>query len=232
MERDLFEPIKEYFEELGYTIDGEVGGIDMYMEKDDMTAAVELKKTLNFRVVQQAALRQKVCDAVFIGICCPKSMRSASFRDRLYLLKRLGIGLLVVSEKSGSVSLVSEPVVSELSAFQTRSSARREAIHKEFCTRKAKNNVGGVTRTKLITGYREDALLVLNALCELGGEALVSQIRTLSGVDKAASILRLNHYHWFAKGSKKGTYSLTEAAYDALEEFEDVLKKLMKSTDS
>lgn len=227
MEKDLFAPIKGYFEALGYTVDGEVKGIDMYMEKDGEAAAVELKTEFDFRVVQQAALRQKVCDTVFIGTFMPKDMRSRAFNDKLYLLKRLGIGLIVVSERSGAVSLLNRPVVSELSSFQTRNKARKEAISKEFAKRKSKSNTGGVTHTKLVTGYREDALLVLNAVCELGGEAKAVDVRKLSNVEKAAAILRSNVYGWFLHKKQEGTYSLTEAGYDALEEFESILEKLL-----
>lgn len=228
MEKDLFAPIKDYFVALGYTVDGEVKGIDMYMEKDGESAAVELKNVLDFRVVQQAALRQKVCDTVFIGTFCPSNIRSRAFNDKLYLLKRLGIGLIVVSKRSDAVSVINAPVVSELSSFQTRSKARKEAISKEFSKRKVKSNTGGVTHTKLVTGYREDALLVLNALCELGGEARPVEVRKLSGIEKAPYILRNNVYHWFIHNREKSTYSLSESGYDALEEFESVLGKLLK----
>lgn len=227
MEKDLFAPIKEYFEALGFTVDGEVKGIDMYMEKDGESAAVELKTEFDFRVVQQAALRQKICDTVFIGTFTPKDMRSHAFSDKLYLLKRLGIGLIVVSKRSGAVSIVNEPVVSELSAFQARNKARKAAVSKEFARRKTKTNTGGVTHTKLVTGYREDALLVLNALCELGGTAKAIEVHKLSAVDKSATILRSNFYGWFRHNKQEGTYSLTEAGYDALEEFESVLGKLL-----
>lgn len=227
MEKDLFAPIKEYFEALGFTVDGEVKGIDMYMEKDGESVAVELKTEFDFRVVQQAALRQKICDTVFIGTFTPKDMRSHAFSDKLYLLKRLGIGLIVVSKRSGAVSIVNEPVVSELSAFQARNKARKAAVSKEFARRKTKTNTGGVTHTKLVTGYREDALLVLNALCELGGTAKAIEVHKLSAVDKSATILRSNFYGWFRHNKQEGTYSLTEAGYDALEEFESVLGKLL-----
>lgn len=228
MEKDLFAPIKKYFEALGYTVDGEVKGIDMYMEKDDESTAVELKTTLDFRVVQQAAIRQKICDTVYIGTFCPKDMRSSTFRDKLYILKRLGIGLLLVSKRSGAVSVANEPVVSELSQFRARNKSRKAAVTKEFARRKAKANTGGVTHTKLVTGYREDALLVLNSLCELGGEAKAAEVHKLSGVEKSASILRANFYGWFSRNKEKGTYSLTESGYDALEEFENILSKLLK----
>ena len=59
MERDLFLPIKTYFENFGYVCDGEVKGIDLYMENGEKNVAVELKQTLDFKSVQQAALRQK-----------------------------------------------------------------------------------------------------------------------------------------------------------------------------
>ena len=67
MEKDLFSPIKKHFEAQGFVCDGEVDGIDMYMEKDGVNVAVELKVSLDFRVVMQAALRQKLVPYVYIG---------------------------------------------------------------------------------------------------------------------------------------------------------------------
>lgn len=78
------------------------------MEKDDESVAVELKVTLDFKAVQQAALRRKITDHVFIGIFKPKNMNSHSFKDKTYLLKRLGIGLIVVSKRSKMVELVNQ----------------------------------------------------------------------------------------------------------------------------
>ena len=86
MEKDLFLPIKAYFEAYGYTCDGEVQDIDLYMEKGDESVAVELKQELDFKAVQQAALRQKLTDTVYIGIFKPKDMGRRAFQDKLYLL--------------------------------------------------------------------------------------------------------------------------------------------------
>ena len=107
MEKDLFLPIKAYFEAYGYTCDGEVQDIDLYMEKGDESVAVELKQELDFKAVQQAALRQKLTDTVYIGIFKPKDMGRRAFQDKLYLLKRLGIGLIVVSRRKPWKSSVS-----------------------------------------------------------------------------------------------------------------------------
>ena len=227
LEADLFGPIKAYFEALGYSCDGEVRDIDLYMEKDGVTVAVELKKTLDFKAVQQAALRQKVADDVFIGVFRPKDMRSSAFTDKLYLLKRLGIGLIIMASSTKAVTVVSDPVVSPLSTFRSHSKRKREAVEKEFKKRKTKLNVGGVHGAKLITGYREDTLLVLDALCSLGGESDTRTIHKSSGIEKTAAILRANYYGWFIK-TGKGTYRISESGYNALEEFEPVLKALMR----
>lgn len=227
MEKDLFEPIKSFFEKQGYVCDGEVMDIDLYMEKDGESIAIELKQALDFRAVQQAALRQKVTDYVYIGIFTPSDFRHHSFQDKLYLLKRLGIGLIVVAKRAKTVSIVSEPIVSELSAYQTRNRGKKKALQKEFSRRKVKSNTGGVHGVKLMTSYREQALLVLDALFELGGEASPKQIREVSGVAKATTILYNNHYGWFENVSK-GIYRIAEPGYAAVEEFEEAMKVLKK----
>ncbi len=225
MEKDLFDPIKKYFEGYGYVCDGEVLDIDLYMENGEQSVAVELKQTLDFKALQQAALRQKITDFVYIGIFKPKDLYRGSFQDKLYLLKRLGIGLIVVSKRSKTVEIVSEPVVSELSTFQQHNSRKKKALSAEFKKRKSKNNVGGVHATKLITSYREDALLVLDALLELGGEASSRDIHKISSVERSTSILYNNHYGWFNR-SGKGVYSVSEAGLAAVEEFESTIRIL------
>jgi hypothetical protein len=225
MECDLFEPIKSFFEELGYVCDGEVNDIDIYMQKDDSSVAVELKQTLDFRAIQQAALRQKIVETVCIGIFAPKDRFSKSFQDKLYLLKRLGIGLIAVTKRTHKVTILSEPVVSELSSFQARNKRKKKALETEFQKRRIKSNTGGVTGVKLMTRYREDALLVLNALFVLGGEAAPKDVKRLSFVDKSANILRDNHYGWFSHVNS-GMYAITDSGYQALEEYDDTIRML------
>ena len=225
MERDLFLPIKTYFENFGYVCDGEVKGIDLYMENGEKNVAVELKQTLDFKSVQQAALRQKITDIVYIGIFKPKDLYSSAFKDKLYLLKRLGIGLIVVTKRGQTVEIVSEPIVTELSSFQKRNVGKRKALSEEFHKRKTKNNIGGVNGTKLITSYREDALLVLDALIALAGEGSSRKVREVSGVANATRIMYQNYYGWFCNVST-GYYKVTETGRNALEEFSGVIAAL------
>lgn len=228
MEKDLFQPIRSYFEGYGYECDGEVGDIDLYMMKDGQSVAVELKQTLDFRALQQAALRQKVTDIVFIGISRPKDLYSRSFRDRIYLLKRLGIGLITVSPSSGTVEIVSEPVISDPEDFRSRNMKRRKALEAEFQRRKIRNNTGGVHGTRLMTGYREDALTVLDTLKELGGEDICRNIRKHCGVEKTSPILRDNHYGWFERG-EEGNYRISPEGEKAFNEYAEVLETLRET---
>ncbi|MCR5836746.1 MAG: hypothetical protein K6G88_09585 [Lachnospiraceae bacterium] len=225
MEKDLFDPIKSYFESYGYVCDGEVNDIDLYMEKDGSGVAVELKVTLDFKSVRQAALRQKMVDTVFIGIFRPRNLNSRDFKDKIYLLKRLGIGLIVVSKRTHTVEIVSEPIVSDLSVFRKNNTKKKRSLSEEFQRRKVKNNTGGVTHAKIITGYREDALLVLSALSSLGGTSSTKDIREISKIKNSTSILYANYYGWFNKEGR-GTYSISKVGVRALEEYSSIIKKL------
>lgn len=223
-ESDLFGPVKQFFTDDGYCGDGEVAGIDLYLERDGMSTAVELKKTLDFKAIQQAALDQRVCDFVYIGIFRPKDLYSKSGKDKLYLLKRLGIGLICVSARSGRVEVVSEPLVSELSAFQNRHKDKAASVRNEFKNRKARNNTGGVNRTGLLTAYKEQSLLLLYALERLGGTGSGKQLRELTGIEKSRPILYNNYNGWFEHVSK-GLYGVSEKGRAALAAYREEIEK-------
>ena len=227
MEKDLFGPVKEYFEKQGYICDGEVEDIDLYMERGEEHVAVELKVDLDFKALRQAALRQKYVETVYIAVFKPKSLKNTAYRDKLYLLKRLGIGLLLVSKRSLEVQVANEPVVTELSVYQRQNQNKKKKLNAEFSKRRTKNNVGGVRGEKLISAYREDALLVLDACAELGGEVKGREVRKLCNIEKTADILRADYYGWFEK-IETGVYRVTDAGYAALEEFEDTVYKLKR----
>ena len=227
MERDLVGPVKEYFEKQGYICDGEVEDIDLYMERGEEHVAVELKVDLDFKALRQAALRQKYVETVYIAVFKPKSLKNTAYRDKLYLLKRLGIGLLLVSKRSLEVQVANEPVVTELSVYQRQNQNKKKKLNAEFSKRRTKNNVGGVRGEKLISAYREDALLVLDACAELGGEVKGREVRKLCNIEKTADILRADYYGWFEK-IETGVYRVTDAGYAALEECEDTVYKLKR----
>ena len=49
MERDLFDPIKEYFEKKGYICDGEVEDIDLFAERSPKKENAKRKKSTNYK---------------------------------------------------------------------------------------------------------------------------------------------------------------------------------------
>ncbi|MBO2517098.1 MAG: hypothetical protein CW338_07505, partial [Clostridiales bacterium] len=212
---------------------------DLYMERDGASLAVELKNTLDFKAVRQAALRQKTADAVFIGIFCPRNLRSREFSEKLYILRRLGIGLITVSPGSLTVQVIAMPEAGELENYRRGNLRAGKALSEELRARQIRENTGGTRGRRLMTAYREDALRVLAALKELGGRAPTRQITKACGVKRASNILRDNHYSWFLplpeteeaeEGEKKAPrerrYEIAPAGLQALEEYAGVISRV------
>jgi hypothetical protein len=226
LEQQLFQPIKDLFESDGFKVDGEVKKIDMVCVKNDVFVAIELKKELNLKVITQASLRQKTMDIVYIGIYSPKSLFNKNFKEKLYLLKRLGIGLIIVSPKSLQVSVYQDPIVSDISKYQYSNKKKRDQTINEMHNRKLKNNVGGVSKTKIMSSYREDCLLVLNAIKDFES-ASGKQIKEITSVSKSTNIMYKNYYGWFEK-VKKGLYKINNNGKEALVQYHEIISELIK----
>lgn len=100
-ETELYAPVKELFESLGYEVQSEVQDMDVLATKDHDFIVIELKKELNLRLIVQGAQRQKLSEIVYVAIRKPsyKVRMSSTFTEKVYLLKRLGIGLILVNFK-------------------------------------------------------------------------------------------------------------------------------------
>lgn len=206
-ESDLFDPIKNHFEQLGYTVDGEVVDCDMLMEKDGEYIAIELKTDLNFKLFMQGAKRQKMFDQVYVAVWSPKNMRSKAFKDKLYLLNRLGLGLIVVTKRAKNVVVHADPFIHPVSAYRKSNTRRRKRITKELSSRRTKSNVGGVRGKKLMTAYKEDCLLILDLLHDEGAMK-ASHIKERTGIKTSYNKVYDNHYGWFVKEGK-GIYNIS-----------------------
>lgn len=100
-ETDLYLPVKALFEELSYDVQAEVGDIDVLATRDNEFIVIELKTDLNLKLIIQGALRQKMTEIVYVAVPKPayKIRRSKGFQEKIYLLKRLGVGLIFVNFK-------------------------------------------------------------------------------------------------------------------------------------
>jgi hypothetical protein len=206
-ETDLYPAVKHLLETQGYVVKAEVKSCDvMAVRGDEPPIIVELKNGLTLQLIYQAVDRLSITEHVYIAIAKPK--RAVPIEAQK-LCRRLGLGLLVVS-KSGSVDILAEPI-----PYIPRANKQRKvALLKEFHKRKGDPNIGGSTKTKLMTAYKQDAL---RCLCHLhcNGPTKVSILKKATQVDRAATILRADYYGWFVK-EDRGIYNVTDTGRGAL----------------
>lgn len=222
-ETDLYPPVKAFFEAEGYDVKAEVNGCDVVACKDDAsTVIIELKVTFSLELILQGVERQKLSDDVYLAIPKPDTpTKRKNWRKRqralINLCRRLGMGLLLVNLEADIRRAVD--VLLDPAPYQPRkSTVKQTRLRKEFLDRSGDPNTGGVTKTKIMTAYRQDAIRCGQVL--LGGKALkVSEIKEKADVPRAASILQNNHYDWFARVSR-GVYQLTEHGQKVLQQYD------------
>lgn len=217
-ETDLYPPVKSFLENLGYEVKSEVNGCDVVAQKDDAPPLiVELKRSLSLDLVLQGVARLSLTDEVYLAIGRPDTPNKrrnwrARRRQVQSLCRRLGLGLMVVdisARPDRAVEVLLDPA-----PYQPRKNVkRRNRLQSEFRARTGDPNTGGSTRTTIMTAYRQDAVRCAEAL--YAGERPLAEIRTISGVSRAASILQKNHYGWFERVSR-GVYTLTSLGRDML----------------
>jgi hypothetical protein len=215
-ETELFEPVCSYLQQHGYSVNAEVKHCDITATKDDDLIIVELKTSANMQLVIQATDRQKITDTVYVAI--PDPGRSRRFLGVCRVLRRLELGLLLVTDSrlGRSVKKVFDPL-----PYQNQKIGRkRRAIIEEIADRSANYNIGGSTRTKLITAYRENAIFVATCLENLG-ESSPKALRIYGTGEKTQSILASNHYGWFQRVDR-GVYRLTEQGVHDLASFPEL----------
>ncbi len=211
-ETDLYPPVKAWLETLGYVVKGEVGAADVVaLRGDEEPLIVELKTGFSLTLLQQAVARQAVSDTVYVAV--PRWKGKAgwrAFKGNVGLCKRLGVGVLSVEMKSGEVKAHCDPV-----PFQPRKSKRRKAaLLKEFAGREGDPNLGGMKRETIVTAYRQGALRCAVYLAEHGASRGAA-VAKATGVARATTMMRDNHYGWFEK-VEKGVYALSPAGREAV----------------
>jgi hypothetical protein len=205
-EAELYAPIKLFLEAQGYVVKGEIGACDvMAVRGDEGPVVVELKERLTLALILQAVDRLAFSETVYVAFRIGKG-HSASWRTRkkqvTRLLRRLGLGLLTVSAR-GNVVAVVDPA-----PYRPRSQVRRrKRLLKEFAERIGDPEAGGSSSRQRLTAYRQDALRCAR---ELAGDGVlkVSVLSERTGVTRAGTILRNNHYGWFDR-VKRGHYALS-----------------------
>jgi hypothetical protein len=225
-ESDLYVPVKQCLEALGYTVRGEVGRCDVFgvsetMEPGQTTiVAVELKLTFGLPVLYQALRRLSSVDLAYIAVAVPEGRIArrnwdAQLPDAVRLCRRLNLGLLSV--RNGVLLVHADP-----GPYRPQKLPKARArLLSEFHRRSGDHNLGGTAKRARVTAYREDALACVSHLAQ-SGPARAAAVRDATCVRKAAGILRDNVYGWFVKVSR-GTYDLTPSGHAALQHYAAVI---------
>lgn len=221
-ETDLYDPVKRFLEGQGYTVKGEVGAVDVVACRGDETPVlVELKTAFSLSLFHQAMERLAVSDLVYVAVPHKSGKAfSKSLKRNTALCRRLGIGLLTVRLKDGSVYPHADPGPYR----PRRSNVKKQRLLKEFAKRVGDPNSGGATRRNLVTAYRQDALRCLDFLAA-NGATKAAKVAAATGVETARRIMSDDHYGWFER-VQTGVYAITPKGEAAMQDYQDELVRL------
>lgn len=227
LERDLYGPVRAYLEGLGYEVKGEVRDCDIAALRDEELIVVELKRGFTLELIYQAIDRQRVADGVYVAVPLPKrGYMSPRIPEMKSLCRRLELGLIFVGFTSKGTGQVDVAVHPKEASAPRRDRRRRLAVIREHQGRTGSVNTGGVSRKKILTLYKEQALLVARLLRDMG-PMRADDVKKAGGPPNAGVILGRNALGWFDRerdpGGSRYLYRPNRKALDALAEYEDIL---------
>ena len=209
-ESALYLPVKRYLEKLGFEVKGEICGCDLVALRGDAAPIVvvgELKLSFNLDLLLQGVDRLTACDEVWLAVGASKRARGREHDARVRKLCRLlGFGLLSVT-RTGCVDVLVEPTPWR----PRRDPKRRSELVEEHRKRMGDPVSGGVTRSPIMTAYRQQALACAALLAN--GPCRPRDIK--AAVPDAPKILLGNVYGWFVR-VERGVYALTDDGRAAL----------------
>lgn len=218
-EADLYPDLKAFLEAQGFEVKAEIGACDIMAKRnDEPPVIVEMKLSFNLALVLQGVARQTLFADVYLAVPAPKKAWPQRYRDIVGLCRRLGLGLLVVTPGQG-VEAHLDP-----GPYQPRrNGARAGKLLREFQRRVGDPNQGGTTGLRRMTAYRQDALRCLACLAD--GAQKGAEVARATGVARATTLMRDDHYGWFERPAK-GIYILTPKGRAALVENAEELARL------
>ncbi|MBD3917549.1 hypothetical protein H8B09_02185 [Paenibacillus sp. PR3] len=233
-EAELYEPVKRYFETQGYEVKGEVLHCDLVAIKpradtedgigiEEEVIIVEMKRTFNLALLLQGVERLRMNPLVTLVVERNRKKSGAvnqRFGDITELCRMLGLGLMTVTlfkTKPALVEMLCEPGDPPRARYRAK---RHDRLLREFRERSGDYNVGGSTKRKLMTAYREKCLRMADVLRH--GPASPATLARMTSNSKAGDMLRTNYYGWFER-AERGIYRLTAQGTAALTEHAEVI---------
>jgi hypothetical protein len=226
-ETELYAPVKAFFTAQGYDVRGEVRNCDLVAVRgEEPPVIVELKRIFNMPLLVQGLDRLRTTDQVYVAVemnAKGKAPYGLSWNDLVKLCRRIGLGLLTVrfyktKKPFVEVHCKPEPYIPR------KTPKRTEGLLTEFRERSADYNIGGSSKVKLITAYREKALHCAYAM-QTHGPLTTKRLREITGSAKVTDILQKNFYGWY-KRVNRGTYEITPTGREAIRLYEAVVQGL------
>ena len=169
-ESDLFEPLKQFLlNKLEFDkVYAEVGTKDVIGLKGNDVYGVELKKYLNFKVMEQAEDNLKSCDYSYIAIPKPKKRHNAYI---INLIKDRGLGLIYIGSRKIEIVLHGKRSLNKKYDI-------RKSIDEDYHSR----TIGGVKNGDIPSRYAEMINDVKSFMVDVNDWVSVSDI--LDNVEK------------------------------------------------
>jgi hypothetical protein len=219
-EADLYPAVKAFLEGQGYVVKSEVRGCDVVAVRgSEPPVIVELKLTFSLALLLQGIDRLALTDRVYLAVARPRGRgrRGVSVARRAVrsLCRRLGLGLMTVAPGGNAAAV---EVVADPTPYRPRKRAKALALLLgEHARRVGDPNRGGVTRTPIMTAYRQEALRCA-LLIQRGGQADLRALRETGAVPNASRILQRDVYGWFRR-LERAKYVLTDRARHDIDHF-------------
>lgn len=229
-ETDLFDPVKRYFQAQGYKVQAEVYNCDIVAIREGSLVIIELKLNLNITLLMQAAQRQRITPNVYIAIKRPKtSLRKKKWRDLVHLIRRLELGLILLSFEDEEPSL---KVIHKPGSFNRKRSLRQNGkiknrIIQEAIERRSCCNIGGSHRVPTMTVYKETSIQIALYFDHFGPMSS-KELQSLGTNYQTYRILYNNYYKWF-KRVARGVYDLTELGRKEYKNYSEIIELYLKS---
>ncbi|MCD4652216.1 MAG: hypothetical protein K8S56_10600 [Candidatus Cloacimonetes bacterium] len=214
-ESELFPPLKTFLEQNDYRVRAEVDACDVVAEKDGESILIELKKSINMKLLIQAVQRQKLSDSVYVAVE-RSALTGRDIKGKLLLLKRLEVGLIEIILRTKRVQIRFHPIPYQ----RYKDKKKQRALLRESAERTANHNLGGITHVKVVTAYREAAIFIACCL-ERFDEQTTTQIKARGTSPKTTQILYDNHYGWFSR-TGRAQYELNSKGRNALKTYSDI----------
>ena len=231
-ETDLFIPLHTLFTQAGYQVNAEVASFDVVLSKQDELIIIECKLSFNMTLLYQAMNAQKVADFLYVAVPYPAEKKVYNMTQ---VAKNMGLGLVLVTPNGRAMIAVTQEDV--LAYHAHRNNVKAQRVKKEISGRRFDKNIGGSTKTKILTAYKETSVQIAVMLEDkpqgMSGKQLVSDYGCPANTTK---LMHSNTMGWFERPSKgvyrlsqKGRKELTLPIYKEAVNFWREHKKLDKS---